>query len=52
VCGQFQANYGRPLLVTRDAKCSTKEAKVGVLAMEAFSPETKNQIKAILAMEN
>jgi hypothetical protein len=52
VCGQFQANYGRPLLATRDAKCSAKEAKVGVLAMEVFSPKTRDQIEAIPTMEN
>jgi hypothetical protein len=51
VHGYFQANYGKPLLATRDAKFSTKEAKVGVLAMEAFSPETRNQIEAIPTME-
>jgi len=48
VCGQFQANYGRPLLATRDAKCSAKEAKVGVLAMEAFSLKTRDQIEGSL----
>jgi hypothetical protein len=52
VCGHFQANYGRPLLVARDAKCSAKEAEVGVLAMEAFSPKTRNQIEAIPTMKN
>jgi hypothetical protein len=52
VCGQFQTNYGRPLLVARDVKCSTKEAKVKILAMEAFSPETRDQIEAIPTMEN
>jgi TATA-binding protein-associated factor len=36
VRGQFQANYGRPLLAARDAKCSAKEAEAGVLAMEAL----------------
>jgi hypothetical protein len=52
VCGQFQANNGRPLLVTRNAKCSTKEAKARVLAMEAFFPKTRNQIEPVPAMEN
>jgi hypothetical protein len=52
VHGQFQANYGRPLLVDRDAKCSAKEVETGVLAMEAFSPKTRDQIEAIPTMEN
>jgi hypothetical protein len=52
VCGQFQANYGRPLLATRDAKCLAKETKVGVIDVEAFFLETRNQIEAILVMEN
>ncbi|KAJ0979707.1 hypothetical protein J5N97_015181 [Dioscorea zingiberensis] len=33
---QFQATYGKPLLVARDAKCSSKDAEAGVLAMEAL----------------
>jgi len=35
-----------------NAKCSTKEARVGVLAMEAFSPKTRDQNEAIPVMEN
>jgi hypothetical protein len=38
MCGQFQVNYGRPLVAAKDAKCLAKEAEVVVLAMEAFSP--------------
>ncbi|KAB1223505.1 TATA-binding protein-associated factor BTAF1 [Morella rubra] len=33
---QFQATYGKPLLVARDAKCSAKDAEAGALAMEAL----------------
>eukprot|EP00250_Pteridium_aquilinum_P022032 c25285_g1_i2 orf=410-6568(-) len=33
---QFQATYGKPILASRDAKCSAKEAEAGALAMEAL----------------
>ena len=33
---QFQATYGKPLLAAKDAKCSSKDAEAGVLAMEAL----------------
>ncbi|KAK8545550.1 hypothetical protein V6N13_066828 [Hibiscus sabdariffa] len=33
---QFQATYGKPLLVARDPKCSAKDAESGALAMEAL----------------
>ncbi|KAL8521551.1 hypothetical protein ACS0TY_011900 [Phlomoides rotata] len=33
---QFQAAYGKPLLASRDPKCSAKDAEAGVLAMEAL----------------
>ncbi|CAN4076462.1 unnamed protein product [Withania somnifera] len=33
---QFQASYGKPLLASRDPKCSAKDAEAGVLAMEAL----------------
>ncbi|GMN49583.1 hypothetical protein TIFTF001_018736 [Ficus carica] len=33
---QFQATYGKPLLASRDPKCSAKDAEAGVLAMEAL----------------
>ncbi|KAK9093560.1 hypothetical protein Syun_028471 [Stephania yunnanensis] len=33
---QFQARYGKPLLASRDSKCSAKDAEAGVLAMEAL----------------
>jgi hypothetical protein len=48
VHGQFQANYGRPLLVVRDAKCSTKEVGFKVVVIKTFSPKTKDKIEAIL----
>jgi hypothetical protein len=48
VHGQFQANYGRPLLAAKDAKCLAKEAKARVLAMEVFSLKTRDQIEATL----
>lgn len=33
---QFQAAYGKPLLASRDSKCSAKDAEAGILAMEAL----------------
>lgn len=33
---QFTARYSRPILASRDPKCSTKEQEAGVLAMEAL----------------
>lgn len=33
---QFQATYGKPLLASKDSKCSAKDAEAGVLAMEAL----------------
>lgn len=33
---QFQSTYGKPLLAAKDAKCSSKDAEAGVLAMEAL----------------
>ncbi|KAF9615352.1 hypothetical protein IFM89_023003 [Coptis chinensis] len=33
---QFQATYGKPLLASKDAKCSVKDAEAGALAMEAL----------------
>ncbi|XP_024019223.1 TATA-binding protein-associated factor BTAF1 isoform X2 [Morus notabilis] len=33
---QFQATYGKPLLASRDPKCSAKDAEAGALAMEAL----------------
>ncbi|EYU37472.1 hypothetical protein ABFS82_01G048900 [Erythranthe guttata] len=33
---QFQATYGKPLLASRDPKCSAKDAEGGILAMEAL----------------
>ncbi|CAN4128279.1 unnamed protein product [Withania somnifera] len=33
---QFYASYGKPLLASRDPKCSSKDAEAGVLAMEAL----------------
>jgi hypothetical protein len=35
-----------------NAKCSTKETRVGVLDVEAFSPKTRDQNEAIHVMEN
>ncbi|XP_050421403.1 TATA-binding protein-associated factor 172 [Adelges cooleyi] len=33
---QFAAKYSKPILASRDAKCSSKEQEAGVLAMEAL----------------
>ncbi|KAL5706990.1 btaf1 RNA polymerase II [Ranunculus cassubicifolius] len=33
---QFQATFGKPLLASKDAKCSVKDAEAGALAMEAL----------------
>jgi hypothetical protein len=33
---QFQSTYGKPLLASRDPKCSAKDAEAGALAMEAL----------------
>ncbi|KAF6176669.1 hypothetical protein GIB67_034531 [Kingdonia uniflora] len=33
---QFQAAYGKPLLASKDSKCSAKFAEAGALAMEAL----------------
>lgn len=33
---QFAAKYSKPILASRDAKCSSKEQEAGILAMEAL----------------